>query len=58
MACGAENRRREHGDGAEYQSSGEHACLLACPITATLPTDHCKVRLLMPHSTSPILRCH
>jgi hypothetical protein len=23
-----------------------------------LPIDRCKVRLLMPHSTSPILRCH
>jgi hypothetical protein len=59
IASGAEDGRREHGDGPEYQSPGcEHACLLARPITATLPIDRCKVRLLMPHSISPILRCH
>jgi hypothetical protein len=57
---GTRDRGREQCDGPEYQSSDDRktAGRLARLIAAMLAIDRCKVRPLMPHSTSPILRCH
>jgi len=60
VARGVRDRGREQCDGPEYQSSDDRktARRLTRLIAAMLAIDRCKVRPLMPHSTSPILRCH
>ena len=60
VARGACDRGREQRYGPEYYPSDDRETpgRLVDLIAAMLPIDRCKVRLLMPHSTSPILRCH
>ncbi len=59
MAGGARERNHHKCDGPEDQSlsDGEPAGRSAYVTGAMLPIDRCKVSRLMPHSTSPILRC-
>jgi hypothetical protein len=60
LAWGGESGSRQQRDGSEDQSfdAGENTGRPASLTAATLPSDRCKESLLMPHSTSPILRCH
>ena len=44
----------EQRDGSRDQAAETAEKIIA----ATLPSDRCTESLLMPHSTSPILRCH